>query len=61
MRVNVYAEEQTLRVELVEKAGFTGIRSAVTFWSRKGARDMFVKAIELLDKHHDNKNADKNI
>jgi len=26
MRVNVYAEEQTLRVELVEKRGFTGIR-----------------------------------
>jgi hypothetical protein len=26
MRVNIYAEEQTQRVELVEKAGFTGIR-----------------------------------
>lgn len=26
MRVNVYAEEMTQRVELVEKNGFTGIR-----------------------------------
>ena len=89
MRVNVYAEEMTNRVEIVEKNGFLGVRfytelpvtqaqhdeqgkyrgatqhkgpfmhhpgdddsAAVTFWSRVGAKEMFQKAIELIDDFH---------
>lgn len=98
MRVNIYAEEMTDRIEIIEKEidgnKFTALRfylylpvtkkiveethagpvnktvqvqglfihregdddsSAVTFWGKKGLRDMLVQALDLLDKHHANK------
>lgn len=83
MRVNVYAEEITDRVEIVAKdidgQTFTGVRfylelpatvngqqhqgpfihhpgdddsSAVTFWGKKGLRDLLLKALAALEAHH---------
>jgi len=90
MRVNVYAEEMTDRVEIVTKnidgETFTGIRfylelpvttnipvangvvsevrgpfnhrpgdddsSAVTFWGKRGLRQVLIHAINLLDNHY---------
>jgi hypothetical protein len=87
MRVNVYAEEQTMRLELINKGEFVGIRfylelpvtvaqsqggvmqyrgpfqhhegdddsSAVTFWGKKDAGEMFRKALGLLDAYYSDK------
>lgn len=85
MRVNIYAEEITDRVELVEKVidgrTFIGIRfyqylpvttspdgssvrgpflhregdddsAAVTFWGKRGAQDVFQKALDLLNTYY---------
>lgn len=89
MRVNVYAEEMTDRIEIIEKtteAGtFTGVRfylelpvtvpsgsghtihrgpfmhkpgdddsAAVTFWGKRGLREVLAKALAALDDHYDN-------
>lgn len=95
MRCNIYAEELTDRIEIVEKTtpegSFTGIRfylelpvtipvdvnhpergmvvhrgpfmhspgdddsAAVTFWGKKDCRQLFLKALELLDQHYGSK------
>jgi hypothetical protein len=90
MRVNVYAEEMTDRVEIVSKVidgeEYTGVRfylylpatapssaglvsgtnirgpfihregdddsSAVTFWGKRGLRDVLAKAMVLLEEHY---------
>lgn len=97
MRVNIYAEEMTNRIEIIEKevdgVKFEACRfylylpvtvpvkgawinsepsdqiqgpfihhegdddsAAVTFWSRGKLRETLQKAIDLLDKHHYEKN-----
>lgn len=68
MRVNVYAEEMTDRVEIVTKEAdgqtFTGLRlylelpvtagasSAVTFWGKHDLRDVLWKMLAELDAHY---------
>lgn len=85
MRVNVYAEEMTDRVEIVNKDGFTGVRfylelpvsvgkehlkgpfihkdwdddsSAVTFWGKKDLREVLAKAINLLNRHYEQRHGE---
>jgi hypothetical protein len=82
MRVNIYAEEMTDRVEIIKKGEFTGLRfylelpvtrngqqisgpfvhhpgdddsAAVTFWGKRDMRKVLEKAVELLDKHYEEK------
>lgn len=84
MRVNVYAEEMTDRVEIISKEidghQFTGLRiylelpatvngqqyqgpfmhrpgdddsAAVTFWGKRGLREVLRKALAALDQHYE--------
>lgn len=62
MRVNVYAEEMTDRIEIISKEidghNLTGLRfyddsSAVTFWGKRDLRSLLVRALELLEDHYD--------
>ena len=89
MRVNVYAEEMTDRIEIIGKEidghTFTGLRfylelpatvngqqyqapfmhrpgdddsSAVTFWGKRDLRLVLRQALEMLDRHYANANAE---
>lgn len=62
MRVNVYAEGMTNRIEITSKEidghQWTGLRfnddsGAVTFWGKQDMRVMLRKALFLLDEHYD--------
>jgi len=90
VRVNIYAEELTDRVEIISKEiegnTYTAVRfylelpatvdgkqyrapfmhrpgdddsSAVTFWGKKKLRELLVKALAELDKHHEAKSGEK--
>lgn len=85
MRVNIYAEEMSQDVEIIQKGEFTGVRfylylpvtqkvqpygapvqvagkfmhhpgdddsSAVTFWGKRDLEKVLMKALELLQNHH---------
>lgn len=64
MRVNVYAEEMTERIGIIEKEvdgghRFTGLRfymgdgnSAVTFWGKRDLREALRRALAVLDEHY---------
>jgi hypothetical protein len=66
MRVNVYAEEMTDRVEVVTKESgelFIGLRlylksvdndfNALTLWSKNDLRPVLTKMLDALDDHYD--------
>ena len=53
MRVNVYAEEMTNRIELVEKNGFTGIRFYTYLPVTQTSTDGKVIQVRGPFKHHE--------
>jgi len=63
MRVNVYADEITDRVEIISKHidvhDFIGLRfygdddsAAITFWGKRDMRELLRKALMLLDDYY---------